>query len=182
MNIYKLFVVLIMILITPINSSASKYTINQKKLMKLAYDEGIKIGYPNTMRAILLQETKAGLLGKYHDNGTSFGVMCVQLPTAKDMLGGVMYNNEFLTNKLMNDDVFNIKIATKYFNYLIEYFNGDWDKAVLSYNVGMGRVKKHGFKFDPNNYLSSIKKMITNNSGFSALCMNNKAPIKSILF
>lgn len=132
------------------------------------------------MQSIAWQETRSGRgeRGKYGIVGDrttskgkirplgekSYGVCQVRLSSAKDVLRkfpdlGSFKTDEELLVALMTDDRFNIRIATYHFKLQLNMFSmytDSWRRAVLAYNVGCGRVKKSGFKFDPNKYLDSI--------------------------
>ena len=43
---------------------------------------------------------------------------------------------------MLFDENENIKIGTKYFKYLIDYFKGNIYLAILSYNAGHGNISK----------------------------------------
>lgn len=141
-------------------------------LMTLAYEEGKKIGYPETIQGLLLHETNGG-----RDRGSAnarrgnqaYGVMQVQLNTAKFVMSEIwglpksdLPPDHQLRQKIHNDDVLNIKIAVSYFKYLLSRYSGpaQWNKAVLSYNVGSYRLQKDGEAFDPNDFVDSVRTMI----------------------
>lgn len=160
-------------LMLAVNVEASALSNSQLKVMYIAGYEGSLIGYPETLIAISYQETHSGSLGRIadlHRAHHSYGVMGVQVATAKDVLArmGLAHlfkNEDELIYALTYNDIFNIKIAAKYFEYLIEYFKarGDdafWSRAVLAYNFGIGNVTKHGLKYDPNNYVAKVKQHI----------------------
>jgi len=125
---------------------------SQLHLLAVARAEGILIGYPETIQAILLQETLAGKLGKT-DYGyvgdlnkaigkKSYGVMQVQLGTAKDALKhmGILHkfrSDEEIIVALMTDPTFCIEIATWHFKWLLDR-GLSWKDAVRAYNAGPG--------------------------------------------
>lgn len=154
----------------------SSITKDQARLLKIAYEEGKKIGYPETIQAILWQETKAGSYGKIDgiiigdskSSRKSYGVLQVQLRTAREVLKKYPHLGTFGTDaellyRLLKDDRFNIRIGAHYFKNLIERFGENpsgWNRAVLAYNVGPSNVLKCGLSFDPNAYLPSVKNHI----------------------
>jgi hypothetical protein len=157
----------------PISSHA--FNSNQELILKIAETEGQKIGYPETIQAICLQETLAGYLGRYGDkdkskNLRSYGVMQLTLGTAKYIMEKHFKFNFFgsddeIIEALVKNDTFNILLGRVYFKYLLDKFEGEhlqWSKAVLAYNVGPGNVRKYGLSFDPNNYLEMVKWRIKN--------------------
>jgi hypothetical protein len=147
-------------------SSVSAYTKEQVKNLKLAYIIGKKVGHPEVTQAIILQETLAGKLSRYGDRHLpwgkkSYGVSQIQLDTAKDIIKmhfnhQVFTTDEDIIHALVTNDEFAIHMAAWYFEYLMDFFQGDWKKAVLAYNVGLKNVLKHGLNHDPNKYLNKV--------------------------
>lgn len=142
-----------------------KLSSKQKKLLEIAKIEGDKIGFPETIQAILLQETLAGILGPVGDKGNGFGKrsychMQIKVDSARNVLKeypdlGTWETNEELIAELLTNDEFCIKIGSLYFSLLFETTN-NWNKAVLAYNRGL-RGSKLG---DINNYVRNIKQKI----------------------
>jgi len=154
----KLFIIFCILSFIP--SICLAFTEQQNFLLEIAKIEGEKFGYPKTVRAILMQETLAGKLGRTGDDGTSYGVMQIQFKTAKWMIEKrlIKWNDSDINLKLnlKYSDQFNIKVGAIYFKYLLGYFKGDVKKAILAYNIGLGNVNKYGFKYDPNGYLNKV--------------------------
>ena len=130
--------------------------------MKLAEKEGVKIGFPKTIQAILWQETQAGLYGpvSYSDAPIGQKAYCsmqIKLRTARDVL--VQYKmpvpktEEELLVKLLTNDTFCIKLGTLYFKTLYDKTK-NWNKAVLAYNQGLGGMRRGK---DPGGYVKKIK-------------------------
>jgi len=145
-----------------------EYDNYQREVLLIAWKAGAAIGYPETIQAICIQETLAGLLGPIGDLGEkvgkkSYGVMQVKLETAKDVLR--WYPSEFqftsqriideeLMIKLILDDEFNIKVGSLYFKKLIERskrYKKPWSKAVLAYNQGFNGTR------NPNDYIRKVQ-------------------------
>jgi soluble lytic murein transglycosylase len=149
-------IVIIFCILSFIPSICFAFTDQQNYLLSIAGKYGAMFGYPKTVKGVLMQETLAGKLGRIGDDGRSFGVMQVQLATAKFMIKKKLFNfygtDKQLAQALRYDDDFNIMVGSRYIKYLIGYYHGDIKKAVLAYNVGPGNVNKHGLKFDPNHY------------------------------
>jgi hypothetical protein len=162
-------------LITDVRAgSKPSLTKGQERILKLAYIEGSRIGYPETVQAIVWQETHAGNYkwNKYgivgdsngHSLGEkSYGVGQVRLSTAKFVLKRYSYlgtfpDDEHLLVALLTDDHFNLSIVAHYFKMQVEAFEnpGAWGKSVLAYNVGPGNVKRRGTGFDPNRYIDKV--------------------------
>jgi hypothetical protein len=147
------------------NVVVSKLKPKQIKLLALAKKEGEKIGFPETIQAILLQESLAGLLGPVGDKGNGFGKrsycpMQVKIVAARDVLKvypdlGTWETNEELIAELLTNDKFCIKIGSLYFDLLYKNTK-NWNKALLAYNKGL-----HGSRLgDSNNYVFKIKQKI----------------------
>ena len=151
----------------------------QSKCIELAYEEGSKIDlygdtWGETAASIAYQEswcnstvwqTKGVVVGDLNSKGRprSLGPMQIQIPTArhvgdvfphifKERYGDRIPSDEELTVDLLIDTKFNIKVGVHYFAWLLEYRNGNWSKAVLSYNRGTG----HSLK-DINDYVRKVK-------------------------
>ncbi|WP_235895437.1 lytic transglycosylase domain-containing protein [Yersinia rochesterensis] len=77
-------------------------------------------------------------------------------PTAKDM--GLKGNDVFDPEK-------SAAAAAKYLNMLLKMNGGDLDKALASYNWGIGNVKKHGLDLMPQETRNYIPKVRSNMPG-----------------
>jgi hypothetical protein len=125
------------------------------KNLILAYQIGKEIlGSPETLQAIMMQESKgvSGLIGNKNaaQLDRSYGLMQVQIPTARSVLRS---NDEVLGRYFPNRSVrnvkdgeierlLNIRIAAHHFKADMQFAKGNWDKAVASYNLGMGGVQR----------------------------------------
>jgi hypothetical protein len=158
-------IIFISIFLSCFLNEALAYNEKQERLLTIAYYEGTKIGFPETIQSILLQETIAGKLGPVGDSNLPFGKksycpMQIKLGTAKDVLK--TYNmkapktDEELLVKLLTDDIYCIKLGALYFKMLHNKLK-NWEKAVLSYNQGIGGMKA---KRDPNNYVRKVRKLL----------------------
>lgn len=134
------------LLATPAVNAQWEPTLNeeQKKLLSLAYDIGSRVGYPETMQFILMQETIAGKLGRVGDEGRSLGVMQVQVDTARFISERVdslpILSDKEYAYHLKHTDSYAILVAAHYFKYCMESF-GDWRRALLAYNRGVTGAK-----------------------------------------
>lgn len=168
-----LLVVLSLCSVSPATGHA--FSQKQKHLLQIAENEGKLVGYPETIQAILLQETNAGKIGSGafgiigdHSLGfgkKSYGVMQVRLATAKDVIRrnpdiAKAYTDEEIIIGLVTDPLFCIRIAALHFRWLTKrYVNGHritWRQAVEAYNAGLGNIEA-GRK-----YLGGVRKYITN--------------------
>ncbi len=142
------------------------------KLMSMAYEKGKKIGYPETIQGLLLRETNGGRYrgaAQAAQNDPCYGVMQIKLDTAKFVLAKIwgvpksdLLPDHQLRRRIRDDDAFNIKIATSYFNYLLSRFSGParWEKAVLSYNFGPCHLQWDDKAHDPDGYVQSVQRLI----------------------
>jgi hypothetical protein len=174
----KISIMLLCILILPMTALAEERPAGEssilpyRKLMSAAYQIGKEIGYPETIQGLLLRETNGGRYrgpAQATQNDPCYGVMQIKLNTAKFVLAKVwglpksdLLPDHQLREKIRNDDVLNIKIATSYFKYLLSHYSGpaQWDKAVLSYNTGSYRLREDGKAYDPDGYVESVRTMI----------------------
>ena len=65
----------------------------------------------------------------------AYGLLQVKLSTAREVT-----QDGSLTREALLDPFLNIDVALKYLRMLVRYFGGDLDLALVSYNMGMGRV------------------------------------------
>ena len=178
MRFTKLLIILLCIIILPMIASAEEKLPGRStilpydKLMSVAYQEGKKIGSPETIQGLLLCETNGGRyrgVAKSAQNDPCYGVMQIKLDTAKFVMAkiwglpksGILADHQ-LRQKMRDDDVFNIKIATSYFKYLLSLFSGParWEKAVLSYNFGPHHLQWDDKAYDPDSYVKSVRTLI----------------------
>lgn len=132
--------------------------------LKTAYYEGYEINYPETIQCIIFQESSGGIQ-KVGDEGTSLGAGQFQIPTAQMILKkhNINLTNEQIKVKLLNNDGFSIWLTAKYFDYLMKQFEGEtnqWSKSVISYNYGIGRLRREGFENYKGHYLKNIRKRL----------------------
>jgi hypothetical protein len=179
----KLSIQLLFIIIFPMVVSANErlagdpHILSYGKLMSAAYQIGKEIGYPETIQALLLRETNGN---RYRHLGPAkgslsnqcYGVMQIKLDTAKFVMKKLwrlpksdLLPDQELREKIHNDHILNIKIATSYFKYLLSLNPGpeQWDKAVLSYNIGSNRLREDGKVDDPDGYVESVRTIIKTN-------------------
>lgn len=144
----------------------TRYNPEQRKLITLAYHVGKRIGYPETIQAILIQETRAGAFGnRIGDTNLpmgkrSYGVMQMKVATARGILkihpSMVTANfparkslkrvrDEEIIIKLIQNDVFSLQLAA--FNFADHRKKSkSWSQSVVAYNTGQGaanRIKNH---------------------------------------
>jgi hypothetical protein len=140
---------------------------HQAELLSQAYEIAQKDGHkqPQILQGIILQETKAGDLKSYKVAGQEFGlktnaryygVAQIKLDAAKDVLktfpdlkiefGFHTNTDEEVIAKLIENDRFNMSIASK---YLLLLRNAGYDtikQLAVAYNQGAGGARN----IDPN--------------------------------
>ena len=129
-------------------------TEEQVNLLKLAYDIGSQDGgeqHASLLQSTLLQETIAGQLGRVGHRTApvgkrSYGVMQVKVSAASDVLDdhpqlGLPPTEEELIVRLMTDDEFNIRVASKYLLYLRDKTSSE-AAALVAYNMGLRGSKR----------------------------------------
>lgn len=120
----------------------------QSSLLSLAYDIGFMHGgksHAKLVQAVLMQESLAGALGRIGHltapvGKRSYGVMQVKVTAARDVLRkypglGHFATDEELIAKLISDDGFNIRVASRYLKYLRAQTKSDM-AALVAYNIG----------------------------------------------
>ena len=146
----------------PVSVSNSKYNEEQIRLLTLAHEIGLTVGFPETVQAILIQETLAGAYGdRIGDTNLplgkrSYGVMQMKVATARGILKkyptlvGTYFpkrkvlkkvRDEEIIIKLIQNDIFAIKLAALNVAYHRER-SKSWAVAVVAYNTGQGRANK----------------------------------------
>jgi len=141
--------------------STLPFSSEQIKLITLAHNIGSEIGYPETVQALLLQETQAGKYGNRIGDThlpigkRSYGIMQMKVGTAKLVLAkypdlmstyfpnrdiNLIHDEEIIT-KLMKDDTFALKLGAYNFLREKELAKG-WTRGVAAYNLGHHGAKK----------------------------------------
>lgn len=160
-------------LLIPINNSvgSQKPTLNvfQQNILYVAKTEGHKVGYGETMQAIVMAESIANVEGKKYIIGDntlnfgkkSYGVAQVKLQTAKYVLDMYKHPRKFATDEdlliaLLFEPEFNLEVASLYFEYLMKRYKGNWKKAVVAYNEGPTWVSANPGKVDNHPYLRKV--------------------------
>jgi soluble lytic murein transglycosylase-like protein len=94
----------------------------------------------------------------------SYGVMQVKVTAARDMLNkhpelGVFRSDEELIARLMIDDEFNIRVASKYISYLMKKARTE-ERALVAYNIGLSAAREVD---DPTEfkYVKAVKRYVT---------------------
>lgn len=141
-------------------------------IYRIAYEEGLKVGHPETLVAIAFLETRGGSYqatphgvvgdGFARFGRRAYGVMQIRIQTAREVLKrnpelGIFPTDEHLLVALLTDSVFNIRVAALYFQMQIKRF-GHWRSALVAYGAGPQNAK---IGRDPLNYADQIAEAIT---------------------
>jgi hypothetical protein len=142
-------------------------TAEQVALLKLAYDVGLQDGgltHAQLLQSTMLQETIAGQLGRVGHHSApvgkrSYGVMQVKVTAALDVLNaepalGGFRTDEELIVRLMMDDEFNIRVASKFLLRMREKTSSD-SEALVAYNIGL-RAARRSVDHDEFRYVKNV--------------------------
>ena len=137
-------------------------TTRQAEILNMAYTIAKKDGHkqPQILQGIVMQESQAGQLQKYKVAGQEFGlktntryygVAQIKLDAARDVLAAYpqlskQYNfqtntDEEVIAKLIENDQFNLAVASKYLLILKRYGFDTIKELALAYNQGPGGAK-----------------------------------------
>jgi len=167
----KIILVILLLFASPVQ--ATEFNLYQAGLLKSAYYYGNIDGWPETVQAILLQESLLGISWSQYiigdiDNSfgrRSYGRMQIQLATAHFIIEWYRLERyvteEELIARLIVDNEYNIILGSLYFKYLYKRFN-NWDAAVVAYNRGPNWVDRNYEKVSGNKYLRAIRQLIIN--------------------
>lgn len=137
---------------------------NQARILSVAYDIAKRDGHsqPQILQGIVLQETKAGGMSSYKVAGQEFGLKTneryyglaqLKLSATKDVMSRYPelwkeFNfqtrmDEELIAKLIENDNFNLSVASKYLLILKASGYNTVRQMALAYNQGPGGAKSH---------------------------------------
>jgi len=131
-------------------------TKKQYEMLNFAYDVAKSDGYkePKYLQGIIMQESKAGSMNSFRVAGLTnaignryFGIGQIKLAAAKAVMSRFpemwkhldTKTDEELQARLIVDDQFNVRVASKY--ALIMGINENPTRALTAYNVGPGSVQ-----------------------------------------
>lgn len=147
--------------------------------LKKVHRIGAEVGeHPETLQAILLQETNGGRAERIGNRSSpvgkrSYGLMQVQVVAARSILQRYpevltkyfktrtyksLADEEIITLLLANDEA-NVRIAAYHFKLYLSLSNNNWAKAVAAYNMGIGNAGKINNHADVK-YVREIKHKI----------------------
>ena len=131
-----------------------KLTEGQKHLLNLAHDIAKKDGhqFPSLLQGIILQETNAGEKRSSKKPTRYYGVGQIKVGAARDVLtrfpqlriefGPDLKTYEQIKTRLIEDDVFNLSIASKYLLLMKSYGFTSTKQMALAYNQGPNGAKR----------------------------------------
>lgn len=138
--------------------AAERTSYDNSDNMKLAYAIGSEIGHPETMQALMLQESggRSAVIGNKNASVSkrSYGIMQVQIVAARSVMQrypdikeryfpdrrSSSITNQELVDLLLSNDEANIRIAAYHFRLYLSIAKGNWDRAVAGYNMGIGNA------------------------------------------
>jgi hypothetical protein len=141
----------------------SKLTHRQAELLRMAYDIAKKDGHehPQILQGIILQESHAGELGSYKVAGQEFGLrtneryygvaqiklvaakeVMTRYPTLRDQFDFHTRTDEEIIAKLIENDEFNLSIASKYLLVLRGMGYDTMKQLALAYNQGPAGARR----------------------------------------
>lgn len=136
---------------------AYKLTRTQMINLKLAYKIGKAHNLQKTLMAIMMQETRAGVLGPVGDKELpkykrSYGLMQVKIATARFVLRThpklIKKRSDWnIRHVLLHNRVLNIEIAM-YYLLSLKHRGLNWRQMVTAYNQGYGGAKD----INPNHF------------------------------
>jgi len=158
--------VLISFLVMGVSAPAKAVTLtkNQYTILNKAQFYGQMIGFPETIQAMVLQESSAGAGGRIGDDGNSIGVMQMKPSTAKWVTGKYtwlpQYENNYEYAQALLDDNYALLIGSLYFKECYKASH-NWRRAVVCYNSGLrGASKMSVAKINSNKYLHNVKRRL----------------------
>lgn len=146
--------------------------------MRKAFSVGREVGHPETLQAILLQETGGGVSDPIGNRNSpvgkrSYGLMQIQTVAARSVFERFpdvfakyfpdrsyksVLDEEIIALLLTNDEA-NIRVAAYTLKINLQLSKGDWSRAVAAYNAGIGGVNNIPVP-SQFGYVISVKKRI----------------------
>lgn len=148
-------------LVLTISDKGKAVTQRMAEHLRTVFQIGSEVGNPETLQALLLQETNGGESDRVGGKNLpvskrSYGLMQVQIVAARsvmqrfpDLMERYFPERQYrsITDKelialLLNDDEANVRIAAYHFKLYMQLSKGNWNKAVAAYNMGIGNAQK----------------------------------------
>ncbi len=105
---------------------------------------------------VCLFYAESGFVSQYGDGGLALGIGQIHLASAKEVCKKFNIDCSNLKERLMSDNVFNVRISLGYLAILLMMLDYDIERALVAYNSGI-LVAKSGVS---TKYLLRIKKCI----------------------
>ena len=139
-------------------------THQQKEILDKAQFYGQMVGAPETIQAIVLQESSAGNAGRIGDDGNSIGIMQMRPSTAAWVSSKYswlpQYKTEFEYAQALLNDNYALLVGALYFKECSKVYH-NWRQAVVCYNTGIrGASKMKSSKINSHKYLTNIKRRL----------------------
>jgi hypothetical protein len=147
-------------------------TAEQVRLLNAAYRIGHADGgraHALLLQGMLMRESLAGDFGRIGDidarvGRRSYGVLQVKVGTAGDVLAahpalGRFDTAEALIIRLVTDDLFNIRVASKHLALLRRRADSD-GQAVMAYNLGLRRARTVTYEAREHRYVRGVYRYI----------------------
>ncbi len=141
---FKLIIIILFLLPISIKAQSLKYDFNhlskeQITILKKTCQAGIKDNLCLTMVSIAWQESDLGLY-QINLQDPSAGIYHIKISTAMSYITPHIANTPFNRNRvamwLIDYSNWSAKLAIKQLQFWLRYWNGNWFKAVGSYNGG----------------------------------------------
>lgn len=161
-NYFKISALLFILASPAAHTTEIDLSVEQQRVLLLAFKEGKRFGFERTMQSLAFAETIAG---RYNIGDTdqkvgerAYGVAQIKLSTARQVLAkhrrfrkhpkyGLLKYDEQLITALMSDEEFNIRVAAYHLHDLYLKFKKDGetnkralDLAIKAYNCGLNRI------------------------------------------
>jgi len=168
------------------NSSIMKLTLEQEVLLAKAKVIGEKIGLPETLQVLLLQETWGGKFSMTSSDGLSYGVLQIKPSTAKyitekhqtDLVLEDKGSLEDYKQALLTDHDYSLKVGAAYVDMLYKMTDKDWKRTVVSYNWGpTGARKLSDSQIKSTNYYQEVAEKMKVVRDFNAKTLEKQAEI-----
>lgn len=166
-------------LILTISDKGKAVTQSMAEHLRTVFEIGSEVGNPETLQAMLLQETNGGSSERIGGKNLpvskrSYGLMQVQIVAARSVLQRYpelmeryfpdrtyrSIADKEIISLLLNNDEANVRIAAHHFKLYMQLSKGNWNKAVAAYNMGIGNAQKINNHGDVQ-YVRNIKLKLT---------------------
>jgi hypothetical protein len=152
---------------------SSELSVKQKNLLHMAFDIAKRDGhdFPYLLQGIILQESNAGENRNGLKPTSYYGVGQIKVSAARDVLdrfpsmkirfGPNLKTDAQIKKRLIEDDIFNLAVASKYLLLMKTYGFKTPRQLALAYNQGPGGAKHLNERthYYPSKVMFSIRKI-----------------------